>query len=55
MLSQNKASFGSNPLANFVVYEWKKCANDPGTFVTNGGYHCDEDAKRKFLAPSLAV
>ena len=33
----------------------KKRVDDPGTFVTNRGYHCDEEAKRHWLTPSLAI
>ena len=31
------------------------CANDPGTFVRNGGYHLKEGVELSRIAPSLVV
>ena len=52
LLPQNEALFGSDSLANFAI---EKCADDPGTFVSNRGYHCDEEVERNLLVPSSAV
>ena len=53
-LLQNKALFGSNPLAN-LPFCIEKRADDSETFIRNGGYYCDEEVKKNIFGPRAAT
>ena len=53
-LPQNKALFGL--IYGKVCHLCTKIrADDPGTFVANGGYHFNEEVKRNLLTPKTVV
>ena len=54
-LLQNKASFGSDPLAKFCRFFTETRVGDPGTFVADGGYHCVEVSELSSLGPRVAA